>query len=181
MILTREISLEDKIPKTVLDGLTVTSFVKDGQEFADLLVDVPCQQFRSSSFLSLTFDFDKKIFVPFLSIVNWNNLILLMGAMSWITVLMPHKKFAPFVELNRRKDDDRGFYDVYFCCENGFLIAIYEGGVIGFSEKGEILWHHKKTWDEIFVRLESGKLYFDSEFSGKFAIEIATGKLVPLV
>lgn len=85
------------------------------------------------------------------------------------------------MKLFREETDDQGFYRMQLHpLLDGFLIN-YESGVARVRETGEVAWHRKMVWNDVFVREEDSALLFKNELNPKgFHISIRDGSKLPV-
>lgn len=83
--------------------------------------------------------------------------------------------------FNRDEFYDRGFRRQHLVpLEDGFLL-IYESGVARLQANGQVLWHVRVFWDDLFQGQDSEFVYYWSESEGDWGLKVADGsKVKPL-
>jgi hypothetical protein len=85
------------------------------------------------------------------------------------------------LSLYREEGDDRGFYRMQLHPLPDAFLVNYESGVAKLNAAGELAWHRKMVWNDVFVREEDGALLFKNELNPKgFHISIADGSKFPV-
>lgn len=116
------------------------------------------------------------------------NCVLGFGAHPFLVVLglrevifISHKqqKISSILDLNRREDDDRGFYFFNVLPGEKNFVVIYEGGVFKVTTDGTVEWERNLWWDDVFLHSDQENLYFFSEFRkpSNWAISVETGEV----
>jgi hypothetical protein len=83
--------------------------------------------------------------------------------------------------LYREEMDDRGFYRMQLHPLPDAFLVNYESGMARVSSAGEVVWHRKMVWNDVFVREEDGALLFKNELNPKgFHISVADGSKFPV-
>jgi hypothetical protein len=84
------------------------------------------------------------------------------------------------LSLYREETDDRSFYRMQLHpLADSFLIN-YESGIARIADTGEVAWHRKMVWNDVYVKEEDGALLFKNEINPKgFLISFADGSKFP--
>ena len=104
----------------------------------------------------------------------------LFGDQEIVRLGFSSRNLDPVCKLNRRVDDDRGFYSLSVELLPDSFLVVYEGGAVRIRLSGEEMWHDKLAWDDVFEKRDDDHLYYNTEH-GEFAqlgfrIDIATGE-----
>ena len=107
--------------------------------------------------------------------------IAIVGLYKALFLDFAEPSIRELLSLYREETDDRGFYRMQLHpLSDGFLIN-YESGVARVDATGEVAWHRKMVWNDVFVRGEEGALLFKNEINPKgFHISIADGSKFPV-
>jgi hypothetical protein len=124
---------------------------------------------------------------PLLDCVLGDREMPFMALVGLYEVLFIHclrKTMHPVLKLFRQADEDQGFYRQQILALSDGFVLIYESGAARIKHTGDVVWHERLAWDDIFLKKDDTKLYYSSEF-GEFAphdwtIEMADGSRVPL-
>lgn len=102
--------------------------------------------------------------------------VAIVGLDRVLFVDIPAASVREVLRLYRENIDDRGFYRMQLHpLENSFVIN-YEGGVARVDDSGQVVWHRKMAWDDVFVRVEGTMLVFRNvSNTTDFHVSIATG------
>lgn len=93
-----------------------------------------------------------------------------------INMKLSNGEITSIIELNRDDNEDSKYFHSKFYLINNGIILIYEEGIIKFDLKGRIGWkHNHKYFDWHFVGIRQDKIYYESEFDGKWCYEVKTG------
>lgn len=77
--------------------------------------------------------------------------------------------------LNRREDDDRGFYNVDVVDTEYGSLFIYEGGLVMVAASGRIVWHVTKSWNEAVRSVSADIVELVDEGDRSRRVQLRTG------
>lgn len=172
--------IEDKIvganeTQFFCESLKASAERNKGDQPANLILKFEGGELIEQGFAGLRFDDNFKQLMPLVEIGQWKDLILVMGVKRWLIFKSDPPKPLRTIDLYRKRDEDTGFYRVTFNVCEQLLLAVYEGGVLAMSTKGDVLWHRKKHWDDELLQIEGKRLVFLSEAGERFALNCENG------
>jgi hypothetical protein len=116
--------------------------------------------------------------LPTVEVVIWKSKAFIVGLPSVVIaaggVLLKH-------DLFRNGGEDTGFYKTEWLDAGQRIFCIYESGIAAWNDNGDILWHVRKYWDDVFTGAEADGLTFVMHDGQKIMINQADGsrKLPP--
>lgn len=78
------------------------------------------------------------------------------------------------VQLNRKSEEDQGFYHLFIHQYDEFFLVRYESGVCKIRYDGLLVWHKGLTWDDLFLRAENDTLIYSKEWR----IDLTDGRIL---
>ncbi len=174
------IAVRDKIIGTnetsIFEDLLKASTERNkGDRPANLILKFEGGEVIEPDFAGLRFDGESKQLIPSIELGLWQNFIFVMGLRKWLLFKSSPLEFLGRINLKREKNDDTGFYRTAFYSHNAVLIGVYEGGIVALSSEGEVEWHRKKNWEDEFLGIENGCLFFLPEAGDRFAVDASSG------
>lgn len=126
----------------------------------------------------------RTLFVPEIISVKQSEVkpfIAMIGLYEVLFVNFMNKSIQTALKMYRNQKDDQGFYKINVIpLDNDFLV-VYEGGAARINEDGNLAWHQKLSWDDIFLKHDEKKLYYASEFNAwgdEWQIQIQDGAII---
>lgn len=110
---------------------------------------------------------------PRLDVVSWRGVHVVIGLLR-LLVFGPKHKTPARVDLFRDVAADPGFHHVEAFTSGPRLVLVYEGGVVGIADDGEVAWHHAKNWDDVLVGVTGPALRFEG-VAGEWTLDANTG------
>lgn len=181
---------DENIDTIILNEETVVTFSAHCKE-NDSSCDVLISAFEEKTFSNLAWiesklsNSQKVNFSPKLRYIAGNAdnpFLAILGLFKIVFINYKNRTIFEAVQLNRKKNEDQGFYffKVLFLKED--FIVIYESGICRITDTGIILWHINLMWDDIYLNSNEDYIYYSSEFGDPvdWALSIKTGEKISL-
>lgn len=75
--------------------------------------------------------------------------------------------------------EDTGFYKIEWLESGQRLFRIYQSGIVAWNEGGQVLWHIRKSWDDMFIGAEAEGLVFVMHDGQRTIIDQSDGSRRP--
>ncbi|MCB1024492.1 MAG: hypothetical protein KDB79_08880 [Acidobacteria bacterium] len=188
MVKLDELKLESHETKFTFsdnEPVVIKSLVKNGPHISDIELEFFGEQILLRDFADHSFDGmnGEVTYIPNIwTITNSDSptFCAIVGISEVVFINFASKSFAPPFKLFR-DNYDSGYVSLKAIgTVDGFLL-VYESGVALFRHNGEVLWHKRLHWDDIFDRSDDAFLYFSSEHrkeGEEWRMKIADGEVL---
>jgi hypothetical protein len=160
----------------IFQGATVEFFENKGERPADAIFRSGEIKFNELNFAELVFNRASSKLSPLIELVCSDyEIVVVMGLRKWIVLDRLKFRLLASVDLNRKVEDDAGFYRAQWVEANGLLVGVYEGGIAAIDPKLGIKWHVAKAWGDELLGCENGRIWLLQE-SGRMSLDLETGR-----
>lgn len=173
MICTKEYILQ---PGTVVkdeSGMELLARAINGDHPTDVCIRWNNFEIEQAGFAGSRFSPVANRLMPHCDLVRWHGITIAIGLFSLVIASM---NALDVLNLFRNHDEDAGFYQLSWLDDKTKLLGIYEGGFFLLSDRGSVVWHIDKNWDDIFVSANENDLLFIGYNKIPFHVDKITGQ-----
>jgi len=175
MIERQDIVLKEE-ETSLTNGVKLIVAKQDGSRPSAIAIKIEGGELEISSFAEGRFNSEAVGLVPTCEAVIWSGKAFIVG----LPAIVVAGRNAPLkCDLFRNAGEDTGFYATEWKEIGERLFCIYESGVMAWSLDGVMLWHVRKSWDEVFSGVEANGLILIMEDGRKILIDQTDGSRIP--
>ena len=176
MIEPQDILVKEGEVVTLANGAKLIVLKVNGSRPSAITIGTEGGEIEIADFAGGRFSTEVNCLVPTCEVVIWSGKAFIVG----LPAIVVAGRNAPLkCDLFRNAGEDTGFYATEWKEIGERLFCIYESGVMAWSLDGVMLWHVRKSWDEVFSGVEANGLILIMEDGRKILIDQTDGSRIP--
>lgn len=157
MIELQSITVNESEVVTLANGVMLIGSKLNGSRPSAITIRTERGEIEIADFAQICYSLEAARLVPTCEVAIWNGKAFIVGLPS---IVMAGEGVSVKCDLFRKTDEDNGFYRTEWVDAGQRIFCIYESGIVAWNDAGEVLWHVRKFWDDVFTGVEADGLVF---------------------
>ena len=176
MIEIQDIAVTENEALTLANGVSLVGCKLIGSRPNAITIRTESGELKIPDFSQPRYSPEAARLVPTCEVAIWNGKAFIVGLPS---VVVAGGGEAVKCDFFRKTDEDNGFYRTEWVDAAQRIFCIYESGIVAWANAGEVLWHVRKFWDDVFTGVQADCLLFVTHDGQKFIIDQSNGSRKP--